>query len=68
MKRFSIVSHFCLPLLFFLWDLSRANDIKKKKQKKNNQTSLCQPFKPVIELFLFRKTDKFDCKIPYNET
>ena len=47
---------------FFLWDFFRAINIKK-------QSNIVKPvIKPVIELFPFRKTDRFDCEIPYKET
>ena len=48
---------------FFLWDFFRVNNIKKKQS--NIAKSV---IKPVTEFILFRKTDRFDCEIPYRET
>ena len=47
-KKLFHCTTFLFAFAFFLWDFSRANDIKK-----------------IIE---FRKTDRFDCEIPYKET
>ena len=61
LKNFSIVPYFCRPLLFFPWDFSHANNIKK-------QSNIAKSAKPVIEFSSIRKTDRFDCEIPYTET
>ena len=54
--------HFCLPYAFFLWNISHANDIRKQSN------IIMSVIKPVIGFSPFRKTDRFDCKIPYKET
>ena len=56
-------ANFVSTFPFFLWDFSRANDIKKTQT--NTAISV---IKPVIDFFASRKTDRFDHKIPYKET
>ena len=58
-----MVPHFSLPLLFYFHETSLV-EIKSKKQSHIATTFI----KPVIEFFLFRKTDRLDCKIPYKKT
>ena len=57
-----MVPHFSLPLLFS-YETSLV-EIKSKKQLHIAASFI----KLAIEFFLFRKTDRLDCKIPYKKT
>ena len=58
-KKLLHCTTFLPAFAFFLWDFSRANNIKK---------TIKHRYVSLDEFIEFRKTDRFDCEIPYKET